>query len=532
MLSDCNPSLELQKERIAAALHAITHSETFRRAKRLRQLLQYLVSETLAGRGERLKQFTIAVEAFGHDGDFHPQLQTSVRTEAWRLRSRLEVYFQTEGVNDEVRISLPKGGFMPTFRFERKDNEPAALQPLARQAIATRLLILPFSGLSIHDSDIVTAFHDEISLCLANLPSMVVLSRNSSEGFGQIENALPHALRVSQASYVMEGSLFRQGQTYRLNLRIIDPNQDVTVWSARHEQHVEDVIAFQRRVATDVAASVQSWLRSRPPSITVEDDMAPRHVLRDNVLLREYLRRAIRDRTAGEQVALGLGCLTSGRIDEAARMFNQAIMANPADGLPHTVMGLGHLQSGRLQDAFQAAERGVELAPRSAFAHSSLAAICMHMRDFDGAIVFAQRSVALAPEFDVAKLLLGDCFLYAGFHKTAIAQLEEVCRLVDEHPVALAHLGYAYARSGREIEARRLLSVLQEGRHRPDDANFAAMTLIHTGLGDVEQAFQCLDCALTSRNQMQELPLLTSPAYDGLRAHPAFNSMASRLNVS
>lgn len=532
MLSGFIHSLELQEERIAAALHIVLHSEAFRRAKRLRQLLRYLVSEALAGRGERLKQFNIAVEAFGHDGDFHPQFQASVRTEAWRLRSRLEFYYQTEGVNDEVRISLPKGGFMPTFRFERKDNEAVALQPLARQAPATRLLILPFSGLSTHGSDIVTAFQDEVSLYLANLPSMVVLSRGSSESSGQIAKELPHVLRASQASCVMEGSLFRQGQIYRLNLRIIDPNRDVTVWSARHEQHVEDVIAFQRRVATDVAASVQSWLRSRPPSITVEDDMPPRYVLRDNVLLREYLRGAIRDRIAGEQVALGLGCLTSGHTGEATRMFSQAVMASPADGLPHTAMGLGYLQSGRLQDAFRAAERGVELAPRSAFAHSSLAAICMHMRDFDSAIMFAQRSVALAPEFDAAQLLLGDCFLYAGFHKTAIAQLEEACRLADEHPVALAHLGYAYARSGKEVEARRLLSILREGHHRPDGANSAAITLIHTGLEDVEQAFQCLDCALTSRNQMQELLLLTSPAYDGLRAHPGFNSIASRLNAS
>lgn len=332
----------------------------------------------------------------------------------------------------------------------------------------------------------------------------------------------------------MEGSLFRQGQTYRLNLRIIDLNRDVTVWSVRHEQQVEDMIAFQRTVAVDVAASVQSWLSSRPSSITVEDEMAPRYVLRDNVLLREYLRGAIRDRTASEQVALGLGSLTSGHTDEAALMFNQAIRASPADGLPHTAMGLGYLQSGRLQEAFQAAERGVELAPRSAFAHSSLAAVCMHMRDFDSAIMFAQRSMALAPEFDAVKLLLGDCFLYAGFHKTAIAQLEGACRLMNEHPTALAHLGYAYARTGQEVEARRLLSILQDNHDSPDGPNSAAMTLIHTGLEDVEQAFQCLDRALMSRTHvhMRGLLLLTSPVYDGLRSHPRFNSLASRLNAS
>lgn len=542
-------TLEPQEELITATLYAVLHSEAFRRAKRLRQLLQYLVSETLAGRGERLKQFNIATEAFGYDGDdFYPQLQTSVRTEAWRLRARLEFYYRTEGRHDRVRISLPKGGFMPTFQVESRNSEPLAIRRLVHPEIRSsepiaikplvhpdpppRLLILPFSGLNIDDQDMLTAFHHEISIYLANVPTLAVLSRVCREKIGHIALDLPHVVRTSQASYVMEGSLFRQGQTYRLNLRIIDSNRDVTVWSGRHEKQVEDMIAFQRMTATEVAASVESWLSSRPSSVSAEDEMAPRYVIRDNVLPREYLRGAIRDRIASEQVALGLNHLTSGHIDEAALMFSQAIMASPADGLPYTAMGLGHLQSGRLQEAFQAAERGVELAPRSAFALSSLAAICMHMRDFDGAIMFARKSVALAPEFDAAKLLLGDCFLYAGLPNTAIAQLEDVCHLMDEHPMALAHLGFAYARTGQETKARRLLNALQDHSENPEGPNVAAMTLIHAGLQDVEQAFQWMGRALMSHTHIQELLLLTSPAYDVLRSHPRFNSLAGRPNAS
>lgn len=531
MVSGLIAAFELQKGAINAALHAVLQSETFRRAKRLRQLLQYLVSETLAGRGERLKQFNIAVDAFGHGGDFYPQFQTSVRTEAWRLRSRLEFYYQTEGILDQVRISLPKGGFMPAFQFMNGNVAPQEARSLARSESAPRLLILPFSGLNIDDSDTVTAFHDEISLYLANLPIVAILSRGSSEKFAAMASNLQQVVRESQASYVMEGSLFRQGKVYRLNLRIIDPLRDVTVWSGRHEQEVDDMIAFQKRVATEVAASVHSWVSSRPSCITVEDDMAPRYLLRDNVLLREYLRGAIRDQATGDQVALGLSRLTSGHIDEAVMMFRRAIGASPREGLPHTALGLGYLQSGRLEEAFASAERGVALAPRSAFAHSSLAAVCMHMRDFDGAIMFAQRSVALAPEFDAAQLLLGDCFLYAGFHKTAISQLEEACRLMDEHPAALAHLGYAYARAGQEDEARRILGVLQDGKDDDHGPDSAAMTLIHAGLEEIDQAFEWLDRALMSRIHTQGLLLLTSPAYDGLRAHPHFDSLATRLTA-
>lgn len=524
--------LDLQEERINAAVYALLQSETFRRATRMRQMLQYLVAETLAGRGERLKQFNIAVEAFGYGSDFDPQILTSVRTEAYRLRSRLEYYYRTEGATDQVRVSLPKGGFMPTFELRREHIVATEVRAVARVESPPRLLILPFAGLNIADADMLTAFHDEISLHLANLPLVAVLSHRTSSKVGQPGANLQQVASESQAAYCMEGSLFRQDRTYRLILRIIDPQRDVVVWSTRQEQRVEDMMAFQRQVASDVAVSVRSWLEARPSPVGLEDEMAPRQVFRDYALLREYLRSAIRDRTDGELVALGLGHLTADNTAKATSMFNEAIMASPSEGLKHTAMGLGHLQSGRLQEAHKAAERGVELAPSSAFAHSSLAAICLHMRDFDGAIMFAQKSVALAPEFDAVKLLLGDCYLYAGFHKTAITQLEEARHLMHDHPAALAHLGHAYARTGQQSEARRLLGMLQEGADDANGPNAAAMTLIHTGLGEVEQAFEWLDRALMSRPHSQQLLLMSSPAYDSLRAYPRFSALAGRAHLS
>lgn len=524
--------LSLQEERINAAVCGLLQSETFRRAKRMRQLLQYLVAETLAGRGERLKQFNIGVEAFGYGSDFYPQSQTSVRTEAYRLRSRLEYYYRTEGATALVIISLPKGGFMPTFELRSENIQATEVRTVARVESPPRLLISPIVGLNIADADMLAAFDDEISLHLANLPLVAVLSRSTSSKFGQAGANLLQVASESQAAYVMEGSLFRQDRTYRLILRIVDPQRDIVAWSTRHEQRVEDMMAFQRQVASDVAASVRSWLEARPSPVGRHDAMAPRQVFRDNMLLREYLRSAIRDRTDGELVALGLGHLTSGHTAEAASMLNKAIMASPGEGLPHTAMALGHLQSGRLQEAYRAAERGVELAPCSAFTHSSLAAICLHMRDFDGAIMFAQKSVALAPEFDAVKLLLGDCYLYAGFHRTAITQLEEARHLMHEHPAALAHLGYAYAHTGQQGAARRLLGMLQDGADGADGPNAAAMTLIHTGLGEVEQAFEWLNRALMSRPNSQQLLLLSSPAYDSLRAYPRFSALASRAHVS
>ena len=58
----------------------------------------------------------IAAEVFDRGLDFDPKESTIVRTEARRLRQRLEEYYAGEGHQDPTRIELPKGAYVPVFR--------------------------------------------------------------------------------------------------------------------------------------------------------------------------------------------------------------------------------------------------------------------------------------------------------------------------------------------------------------------------------------------------------------------------------
>jgi len=92
-------------------------SETFRGAERSRRLLSFIVEEALQGRAERLKDYTLGSEALGRGEQFDPRSDPIARVEASRLRSRLDVYYATEGAADTVRISVPKGGYAPVFEW-------------------------------------------------------------------------------------------------------------------------------------------------------------------------------------------------------------------------------------------------------------------------------------------------------------------------------------------------------------------------------------------------------------------------------
>lgn len=104
-------------------------SAGFQGAARSRALLTFLVEQTVGGRTERLKEYTIGVEALQKGEDFDPRTDPIVRAEASRLRGRLERYYASDGRDDPVLIVLPKGSYAPQI-LPREAGEPVA-QPQA-----------------------------------------------------------------------------------------------------------------------------------------------------------------------------------------------------------------------------------------------------------------------------------------------------------------------------------------------------------------------------------------------------------------
>jgi adenylate cyclase len=125
-------------EEVRAALERIVASPDFAASERARRFLRYVVDETLAGRSERIKAFSVAVEVFGRDESFDPQNDPVVRIEAGRLRRALERYYLLSGKNDPVSIDIPKGGYVPSFdRREAPIAEPATESPVPGALEAT-----------------------------------------------------------------------------------------------------------------------------------------------------------------------------------------------------------------------------------------------------------------------------------------------------------------------------------------------------------------------------------------------------------
>lgn len=110
-------------ERIAA-------SPLFSKSQRISSLLIYICDIALDGREAEISEQKIGAALFGRSVDYDSSIDGIVRTQASRLRQKLDLYFEGEGVDEPVRIVIPKGGYVPFF-VPRPPNETVRSIPLA-----------------------------------------------------------------------------------------------------------------------------------------------------------------------------------------------------------------------------------------------------------------------------------------------------------------------------------------------------------------------------------------------------------------
>ena len=93
----------------------VANSPTFQRSPRLREFLLYVAECTISDRLEEVREQQIAANVFNRKPDYNPGQDNIVRVEARSLRKRLETYFATEGKDEPLIISMPKGSYSLAF---------------------------------------------------------------------------------------------------------------------------------------------------------------------------------------------------------------------------------------------------------------------------------------------------------------------------------------------------------------------------------------------------------------------------------
>lgn len=131
-----------KKDRIRAQLRRVLESSVFRGSKRCQDFLRYVVEQTLKGQVDSLKERTLGVEVFDRQASYDTSEDAIVRVKANELRKRLAQYYVETGHDQEVRIELPSGSYVPEFHWAGGGAGPVAEASARRSRRWLRLGVL------------------------------------------------------------------------------------------------------------------------------------------------------------------------------------------------------------------------------------------------------------------------------------------------------------------------------------------------------------------------------------------------------
>ncbi len=119
------PSIEQQR----VLLDRILSSKLFCKSHRLASFLRFICEEQQQGRGHTIQEQRIGTVVFGRPESYHMGEDSIVRSQARFLRLRLQEYFATEGKDEPIVLTVPKGSYVPEFGFREPVAQIAAYVP-------------------------------------------------------------------------------------------------------------------------------------------------------------------------------------------------------------------------------------------------------------------------------------------------------------------------------------------------------------------------------------------------------------------
>ncbi len=249
---------------IRTELSKLLNSPEFSSSIRFRRFLSFIVEETLAGRGDDLKAYTIAIEAFDRDPKFDPQSDAVVRVEATRLRGRLDTHYMANPpLEGGIKITLPKGGYKPAFHRigasnAKSDSSTAAHSPPPSR-LKTVIAVLPFANLGggEKNSHLARGLSEEITMGLVHFDDFIVISAPDRSP-DQAADPPWGVGKALGARFLLSGSTQIISNIIRFRVSLVDTETGSNLWAEKFDREFteENLLNIVDEVSTRVVMCV------------------------------------------------------------------------------------------------------------------------------------------------------------------------------------------------------------------------------------------------------------------------------------
>lgn len=345
-----------------------------------------------------------------------------------------------------------------------------------------RIAVLPLHNASgdPQQTHFAEALTEDLMSALGSFAEIGVIARGAIAPYVQAAATPKDLRRELGATYLLAGSVRREGETVRLSIRLVDTGTELQLWSNLYERPIRQLFAAEDEIIRTVAGEVmvavgriemERALAKATPDIEAYDlaargrALVARETRQDNVAARQLFRKAIQ-RDAGYALAYvglawthyreatrGWSEFMSQNIDQAEQLAWQALRLEPNLAEAYEVLGWVSLSRGNYEQAEEVLRKAVDLNPNDLGTLQALGNALTFLGDVDAAVLSMEKAVSLGARPSSRSI-----------------------------PV----LALAYVLKDEPGKAIRVLDTY--GRDRRDYFYFAAHAVAHTELGHVEEA--------------------------------------------
>jgi TolB-like protein/AraC-like DNA-binding protein len=465
--------------------------------------------------------------------------------------------------------------------------KPSAIESPPDKSIA----ILPFKNLSEDQRNeyFSEGVIEAIRTGLSQIKDLRVISRTSVEQYRTTAKSARDIARELRVSTLLEGSIQRNNNQIRIEVRLIDGATEAQVWAERYDRELEDVFVIQNEIAQNVARELNAKLspeeKSRLAKSDTDNPKAYDLYLKGVYEYRTYTNEGLHNAIALLSQAveidpnyarahaflansyIGLATIFGAELSalegfkKGKPLLDKALALDPDLDEARMLMGFYRLYNdwdfdgaeaeyklaitrdhpdalavytdylnftSRHKEALQFAERLNEKYPY--YPNSRMVLSLVYNNRLDDALAFSEARLKMFNNYNTFDMH-GFLLLNLKRYKEAIVYFKKAIALEGiRYPRMLGWMGAAFARSGDTKEALKIIDELKERLAKNDKGSIAFfIAVIYAALNEKESALSSLQVAYDSHDM--EMPwLMTEPQFYNLHQEPEFKTLARKMN--
>ena len=475
-------------------------------------------------------------------------------------------------------------GFWTLRRSEERFTHAIALIP--EKSVA----VLPFENLSEDKANAYFAdgIQEEILTRLSKIADLKVISRTSTRRFRSNPENLGEIAKQLGVAHILEGAVQKAGDQVRVNVQLIDAQNDSHLWADEFDRKLQDIFAVETEIAAKVADTLRAKLSGREQrAITVRPTtnteayqlyLQGRYLFgqrNEAPLLKaiDYFKQALAKDPNYAQAYSGIAdcyavlpffsklspreCHAKAsaavnealKIDnelseahvsrasllldnydfaEAQREFLRAIDLDPNYSTAYYWYGwFFFIPLGRFDQGIARIKHAIELDPLSAIYYANLAESYRMARRYPEAIAQARKTIELEQGFSYGHGVLGSAYDVSGRFDEAISEYEKAYELSHDFHI-LGALGHAYGLKGDRAKALQLLAQLQDLERQGSVWNYS-VALVYLALNDKNEALDRLEQSYRAGEAASLSCIKVDPMLDPLRGDPRFEKLVDQV---